>query len=129
MPFDSRVQIELTAVSTYKIVTALVYRFAVGRILEFFVRRVTVEGSSMAPTYLPGERLTAFRRWRPVHEGDVVVVRDPRNPSRWLLKRCVERVGSLLDLRGDNAKASTDSRDFGLVPSRDVVYIVAASSR
>jgi nickel-type superoxide dismutase maturation protease len=95
--------------------------------IEFFVRRVTVEGTSMAPTYLPGERLTAFRRWRRVHEGDVVVVRDPRNPSRWLLKRCVERVGSLLDLRGDNAQASTDSRDFGLVPIRNVIYIVLAS--
>ena len=97
------------------------------RILEFFVRRLTVEGSSMAPTYLPGERLTAFRRWRRVHEGDVVVVRDPRNPSRWLLKRCVERVGLLLDLRGDNVLASTDSRDFGLVPMRNAIYIVTAS--
>ncbi|HVB51254.1 MAG TPA: S26 family signal peptidase [Acidimicrobiales bacterium] len=119
----------MTAVSTYKLVTVLVYRFAVTRILEFFVRRVTVEGSSMAPTYLPGERLTAFRRWRRVRLGDVVVVRDPRNPSRWLLKRCVERVGSLLDLRGDNAQASTDSRDFGLVPSRDAIYIVVPTAR
>jgi nickel-type superoxide dismutase maturation protease len=101
----------------------------VGRILEFFVRRVTVEGFSMAPTYLPGERLTALRRWRRVRQGDVVVVRDPRNPARWLLKRCVARVGSLLDLRGDNVVASTDSRDFGLVPSSDVAYIVLASSR
>jgi signal peptidase I len=98
-------------------------------VLEFFVRRVTVEGFSMAPTYLPGERLTALRRWRPVRQGDVVVVHDPRNPSRWLLKRCVERVGSLLDLRGDNAEASTDSRDFGLVPSRDVAYIVLSAAK
>jgi signal peptidase I len=101
----------------------------VGRILEFFVRRVTVEGFSMAPTYLPGERLTALRRWRRVRLGDVVVVRDPRNPARWLLKRCVAKVGSLLDLRGDNVVASTDSRDFGLVPSSDVAYIVLASQR
>ena len=105
------------------------YRFAVVRILEFFVRRVTVEGSSMAPTYLPGERLTALRRWRRVRKGDVVVVRDPRNPSRWLLKRCVARVGSLLDLRGYNATASTDSRDFGLVRARDVAYIVFSPIR
>ena len=97
-------------------------------ILEFFVRRVTVEGSSMAPTYVPGERLTAVRRWRRIRQGDVVVVRDPRNRSRWLLKRCVATVGSLVDLRGDNADASTDSRDFGLVPSSHVAYIVLASS-
>lgn len=78
----------------------------------------------MVPTYVPGERLTALRRWRRVRAGDVVVVRDPRGPDRWLLKRCAGRVGTLLDLRGDNAAASTDSRDFGLVPSRDVIYIV-----
>jgi nickel-type superoxide dismutase maturation protease len=98
------------------------------RILNFFIRRVTVEGSSMAPTYLPGERLTAVRPWRRIREGDVVVVRDPRNPSRWILKRCMARVGSVVDLRGDNTDASTDSRDFGLVPSSDVAYIVLASS-
>jgi nickel-type superoxide dismutase maturation protease len=100
----------------------------VTRILEFFVRRVTVEGSSMTPTYLPGERLTALRRWRPIHPGDVVVVRDPRDSTRWLLKRCVARTGRQLDLRGDNPDASTDSREFGLVPSNTVAYIVLASS-
>lgn len=83
----------------------------------------------MAPTYLPGERLTALRRWRPVRRGDVVVVRDPRDRDRWLLKRCVDRVGEGLDLRGDNAAASTDSRVFGLVPSREVAYIVVPTSR
>jgi type IV secretory pathway protease TraF len=79
----------------------------------------------MAPTYLPGERLTAWRRWRAVRPGDVVVVRDPRDGQRWLLKRCVQVVGSQVDLRGDNAQASTDSRDFGLVSSRHVIYLVA----
>ena len=98
------------------------------RVLDFVVRRVTVEGSSMVPTFVPGERLTAWRRWRRVRPGDVVVVRDPRNPSRWLLKRCVRRVGSKLDLRGDNPVASTDSRDFGFVRSRDVLYLVPRSS-
>jgi signal peptidase I len=96
------------------------------RVLEFFARRVTVEGYSMMPTYRPGERLTALRRWRPVHVGDVVVVRDPRDGGRWLLKRCVAKSRSMLDLRGDNAPASTDSRDFGLVSSRAVAYLVVA---
>jgi signal peptidase I len=82
----------------------------------------------MEPTYRPGERLTALRRWRPIRIGDVVVVRDPRDRSRWLLKRCVGRDGSLVDLRGDNVGASTDSRDFGLVPRRNVAYIVLSPS-
>jgi nickel-type superoxide dismutase maturation protease len=97
-----------------------------GRVLEFIARRVTVEGYSMMPTYRPGERLTVLRRWRPVRVGDVVVVRDPRDRSRWLLKRCVGKSRSMLDLRGDNPAGSTDSRVFGLVPSHDVAFIVVA---
>jgi hypothetical protein len=96
----------------------------VGGLLNFFVRRVIVEGTSMSPTYESGDRVTALRRWRPIHPGDVVVVRDPRDSSRWLLKRCVAKFGSRLDLRGDNAAESTDSREFGLVASRAVTYVV-----
>ncbi len=77
----------------------------------------------MSPTYLPGERLTALRRWRPVRPGDVVVLRDPRDSSLWIVKRCVAKSGSRLDLRGDNATASTDSRDFGLVASGVIAYV------
>lgn len=94
------------------------------RVVEYFVRRVSVEGMSMSPTYLPGERLTALRRWRPIRPGDVVVARDPRDSTRWIVKRCVAKSGALLDLRGDNPAASTDSRDFGLVPRRAVAYLV-----
>ena len=94
------------------------------RLIEFFIRRVTVEGNSMVPTYVPGERLTVVRRWRRVRVGDVVAVRDSRVPEGWILKRCVARVGRRLDLRGDNVDGSTDSRHYGLVPARRAVYIV-----
>ena len=97
------------------------------RLLGYFFKRITVEGSSMVPVYVPGERLTAVRRWRRVRPGDVVVVRDPRDQERWLLKRCVAREGSRLDLRGDNAPDSIDSRDFGLVAGRDVKWIVVSA--
>jgi len=76
----------------------------------------------MLPTFLPGETVTAVRRWRPVRVGEVV--RDPREPTRWLLKRCTEKSGRSLDLRGDNADASTDSRDFGVVSQREVKWLV-----
>jgi type IV secretory pathway protease TraF len=78
----------------------------------------------MVPSYVPGERLTALRHWRKIRVGDVVVVRDPRDKDRWLLKRCVARDRRQLDLRGDNPEASTDSRDFGLVPGHSVKWIV-----
>ena len=98
------------------------------RLVETLVRRVVVEGLSMAPTYAPGERLTAIRRLRRVRVGDVVVLADPREPERLLLKRCVARSGRSLEVRGDNAQASTDSRDFGPVNERDVRWILARSS-
>ncbi|MGC2485090.1 MAG: S26 family signal peptidase [Acidimicrobiales bacterium] len=94
------------------------------RILEFFVRRVSVDGDSMSPTYQSGERVTGVRRWRHVRPGDVVVLRDPRDRARWIIKRCVARVGEQLDLRGDNAEVSTDSRVFGLVTQGTISYIV-----
>lgn len=78
----------------------------------------------MVPSFVAGERITAVRRWRRVRVGDVVVVRDPRENGRMILKRCVGRDGGNLDLRGDNADASTDSREFGLVAGRDVRWIV-----
>ena len=83
----------------------------------------------MLPTYTPGDVLTAIRKWRRVRVGDVVVVRDPRDPSRWLIKRCVARRGSMVDVRGDNEGASTDSREFGLVNSKNVRYLVLARQR
>lgn len=78
----------------------------------------------MSPTYLPGERLTALRRWRPIRPGDVLVLRDPRDSTRWIVKRCMTKTGWQLDLRGDNISASTDSREFGLVANDAIAYIV-----
>ncbi len=83
----------------------------------------------MTPTYRPGERILVVRRWRPVRPGDVVLARDPRDPDRWLLKRCLARRGDAVDLRGDNAAVSTDSRDFGDVSSRAITWLVVRPRR
>jgi type IV secretory pathway protease TraF len=46
----------------------------------------------------------------------VVAVADPLAPGRLMVKR-VHAVGPKgVDVRGDNPEASTDSRQFGLVP-------------
>ncbi|MCH8995082.1 MAG: nickel-type superoxide dismutase maturation protease, partial [Chloroflexi bacterium] len=82
--------------------------------------RYRVEGESMAPAFAVGERVFVsraaywFSKPRP---GDLVVVRDPRQPDRLLLKRIDRSAGEdgWLVL-GDNPEASTDSRTFGPVP-------------
>ena len=91
------------------------------------VRRVQVVGPSMEPALRAGDRLVVVRRpgrtqpWpRP---GDVVAVRDPRLPSRILIKRvsAVDRRQGTVDVRGDAPDASTDSRDFGPLARSAVV--------
>jgi nickel-type superoxide dismutase maturation protease len=73
----------------------------------------------MAPSLLPGDWLLVdplAYRVRSPRVGEIVVVPDPREPARWLIKRvdAVEGDGRLR-LAGDAPAASTDSRVFGTV--------------
>ena len=101
-------------------VGALVLGAAVSALGLLRPRRVVVEGASMAPTLVAGDRLLVV--WsRRVEVGDVVAVRDPRDHGRVLVKRIVAIEGGDLVLRGDNRSASTDSRRFGPVPRSAVL--------
>ncbi len=63
----------------------------------------------------------AYRERRP-EIGDVVVLRDPRTPERWLVKRVRSVTASgALEVVGDAPAASTDSRVFGAVPAAAVL--------
>ena len=82
--------------------------------------RFVVEGESMAPSISPGERVFVNRvaYWfRSPKAGDLVVLRDPREPERLLIKRIDVAHGNSVEVAGDNADASTDSRTFGPVPA------------
>jgi nickel-type superoxide dismutase maturation protease len=88
-----------------------------------FVSRVEVVGTSMLPSFEPGDRLLVARlpRRRRLSAGDVVVVVDPRLPSRRLVKRVTSVASVGYRVEGDNAAASTDSREFGPVPRAAVL--------
>ena len=96
---------------------------AVDRLLPY--ERFRVEGASMQPTYFHGEHVIvdrrAYRR-RPPAPGDVVVLHDPEEPERHLVKRVVtpppdaSRPRDAVYVLGDNPEDSRDSRDFGPVP-------------
>ena len=79
------------------------------------VRLVAVHGDSMRPALTPGDRLLVLRRRR-YRTGDVVALRDPREPDRTIVKRVAALAGSSAVVLGDNPAASTDSRVFGPVP-------------
>ncbi|HXA30370.1 MAG TPA: S26 family signal peptidase [Candidatus Angelobacter sp.] len=94
------------------------------------LRRVEVHGDSMAPELRPGDRLLVTPL-AGIRRGDVVALRDPRQPGRVLLKRVAATRGEAVTVAGevlraerglvvlgDNLPASSDSRGFGAVPLR-----------
>jgi len=91
----------------------------IGRLLRSWQARVAVEGDSMRPTLLPGDWLLtdpdAYGERQP-SVGELVLVPDPRDPGRLLVKRVIDldAAGWLL-VGGDRPEHSTDSRVFGAV--------------
>ena len=82
---------------------------------------VEVQGGSMAPALLPGDRIVVESRSyqsRAPRPGEVVLAADPRKSDRELIKRvvAVDEESAAADLRGDAPSESTDSREFGAVP-------------
>jgi nickel-type superoxide dismutase maturation protease len=82
----------------------------------WLLERVEVEGTSMLPTFQAGDRLLVRRVGRRVLQarpGDLVLVRDPRDPRRRLVKRLARMTPAGVVVLGDNPPASTDSRTYG----------------
>ena len=80
--------------------------------------RFLVEGNSMEPTVKKYERVLVFG-WAYLFyapkTGDLVVVLDPRDGERKLLKRITRVDGEGLWIEGDNRQSSADSQIFGPV--------------
>ena len=95
------------------------------RLIRSWGARVAVEGESMRPTLEPGDWLLgdpdAYAD-APPGVGDLVLVPDPREHSRLLVKRVAEvhDGGRELLVAGDAHDTSTDSRAFGPVSSSTV---------
>ncbi len=98
---------------------------SLGALCAWGLDRVEVVGSSMSPTFADGDRLLLVRRLRPLRVGDLVAFDDPRGSGRRLVKRVQLLHGDLVDVVGDNAASSTDSRDFGPVPATAIRHLVA----
>lgn len=83
-------------------------------------RRIRVRGPSMAPTLRDGDVVLA-RNHRTPRTGDVVVVTWVTRPGQLSIKRAASRNGTGWHVEGDNAGASTDSRDLGPAQVHGVV--------
>ena len=90
---------------------------------------VEVVGDSMAPTLRPGDLLVAERLTycrRAPRNGEIVLVADPRDPARELIKRVVGVEADGVELRGEDPVRSTDSRTFGPVPASAIRWRAVA---
>jgi signal peptidase I len=94
------------------------------------ITRYVVDGPSMEPAYRAGDRLLVNRlayRTQGPRPGDAVVLRDPEDSARLLLKRiaATPRPAGEVPRRyfviGDNAGASRDSRQFGHVTRKAII--------
>lgn len=89
----------------------------------FVIRRV--EGLSMLPTFRHGNIVVGWRFRRP-RVGDVVIAKHHRVE---LIKRVSELQDGKVFLLGDNSEESTDSRQFGWLPSHAIVAVVVTLRR
>jgi nickel-type superoxide dismutase maturation protease len=86
--------------------------------------RYRIKGESMAPSLQADDRVIVNKlayRFSPPQPGDLVVLHDPRNQDRLLLKRIERAEGDRWRVLGDNQEASTDSRSFGAVSKQQIV--------
>jgi len=70
----------------------------------FVVQLYRVDGESMVPTLQHNDRLLVNKivyRFRPPAAGEVVVLDDPANPGRQLIKRVIAVAGEEVEVRGD----------------------------
>lgn len=71
-------------------------------LIAFVVQAFRVQGTSMEPLLLDGERIVVNKfiyRFRPIERGDVVVFWYPRDPSVSFIKRVVGLPGDQLEIR------------------------------
>jgi len=72
-------------------------------LIAFVAQAFRVEGTSMEPLLLDGERIVVNKfiyRFQPIERGDVVVFWYPRDPSVSFIKRVVGQPGDLVEMRG-----------------------------
>lgn len=98
------------------------------RILWLLVKHeiFEIEGESMSPTLIEGD-LALVNFQAKIKEGDIILAHHPFEVGSKLIKR----VWKITDegkyfLIGDNLPKSTDSRDFGELPAKDILGKVEA---
>jgi SOS-response transcriptional repressor LexA len=88
-------------------------------------QRIRITGYSMTPTLLPGD-LVLVRHGAPVQPGAIVLARFRSRPGLLVVKRAVRSAPGGWLLASDNARAGSDSRQYGVA---EVAAVVVRTGR
>lgn len=83
-----------------------------GWVPRLYLRRVS--GASMLPALRPGQLVVAYRKHYPYRPGEIVLLSHDGLDK---IKRLGDTRPGEVFIIGDNAGASTDSRQFGWLPA------------
>jgi len=90
-------------------------------------QHLRVVGNSMENTLREGDLIiykTLTRKKAHLKPGDIVIANHPTINRKLIIKR-IHKINSYgIELRGDNIYSSSDSRQFGLIQSNQIVGIV-----
>jgi signal peptidase I len=67
-------------------------------VTRFIITSYTVYGNSMAPNFIQGDKIYIIKIGS-VNTGDVVLVKNPQEPDRTILKRIAAREGDTVEIR------------------------------
>jgi|ERR1035438_4480809 signal peptidase I len=89
-------------------------------IIIFLYQPVKVEGTSMMPGLEDQERIFVNKfvyRWEPIHRGDIVVFRYPRDTSKSYIKRVIGVAGDHVRIDNGQVYVNGEALDEDYVPS------------
>ncbi len=89
-------------------------------IIIFLYQPVKVEGTSMMPGLEDQERIFVNKfvyRWEPIHRGDIVVFRYPRDTSKSYIKRVIGVAGDRIRIENGQVYVNGEALDEDYVPT------------
>jgi signal peptidase I len=89
-------------------------------IIIFLYQPVKVEGTSMMPGLEDQERIFVNKfvyRWEPIHRGDIVVFRYPRDTTKSYIKRVIGVAGDKIRIENGLVYVNGQALDEDYVPS------------
>jgi len=82
----------------------------------FIAQPYVVSGSSMDPTFKDGDYLIVdqiSKRFEPIERGDVIIIRYPRDPSKFFIKRLIAFPNEKIEIKNGEVTVFNEDNPLG----------------